>query len=172
MLGGGRFGVFNGAFLILLGFCCLCSCRCSQLIALAPVFCSVFLFCAYNNFVLLCLRRIDVSPRAFKKHSQLFEAVKNSEDGTYKVTEHFAEWSILEKQTANEWARCLLDCTLLKLVAFLEERCTKSKKCKIRHFERVCYISPSHMVSLWAQAWARLMNLVSSEKGSHCAKEL
>lgn len=45
-----------------------------------------------------------------------------------------------------------LDCALLKLVAFLEERCTKSKKCKIRHFERVCYISPSHMVSLWAQA--------------------
>ncbi|XP_037641556.1 thyroid hormone receptor-associated protein 3 isoform X2 [Sebastes umbrosus] len=29
-------------------------------------------------------RRIDVSPRAFKKHSQLFEAVKSSEDGTYK----------------------------------------------------------------------------------------
>lgn len=35
-------------------------------------------------------RRIDVSPRAFKKHSQLFEAMKSSEDGTYKVTEHFA----------------------------------------------------------------------------------
>ncbi|XP_035527784.1 thyroid hormone receptor-associated protein 3 isoform X2 [Morone saxatilis] len=29
-------------------------------------------------------RRIDVSPRAFKKHSQLFEAMKSSEDGTYK----------------------------------------------------------------------------------------
>ncbi|XP_040020171.2 uncharacterized protein thrap3a isoform X3 [Gasterosteus aculeatus] len=29
-------------------------------------------------------RRIDVSPRAFQKHSQLFEAMKNSEDGTYK----------------------------------------------------------------------------------------
>lgn len=53
--------------------------------------CFALVFCACNNFVLLCLRRIDVSPRAFKKHSQLFEAVKNSEDGTYKVTEHFAE---------------------------------------------------------------------------------
>ncbi|XP_068180115.1 thyroid hormone receptor-associated protein 3 isoform X2 [Antennarius striatus] len=29
-------------------------------------------------------RRIDVSPRAFKKHAQLFEAMKSSEDGTYK----------------------------------------------------------------------------------------
>uniref|UniRef100_H2TQP2 Thyroid hormone receptor associated protein 3 n=1 Tax=Takifugu rubripes TaxID=31033 RepID=H2TQP2_TAKRU len=29
-------------------------------------------------------RRIDVSPRAFKKHSQLFEAVKSSEDDPYK----------------------------------------------------------------------------------------
>ncbi|XP_034029974.1 thyroid hormone receptor-associated protein 3 isoform X2 [Thalassophryne amazonica] len=29
-------------------------------------------------------RRIDVSPSAFKKHSQLFEAMKSSEDGTYK----------------------------------------------------------------------------------------
>ncbi|KAE8289078.1 Thyroid hormone receptor-associated protein 3 BCLAF1 and THRAP3 family member 2 [Larimichthys crocea] len=29
-------------------------------------------------------RRIDVSPRAFKKHSQLFEAMKSSEDGSYK----------------------------------------------------------------------------------------
>ncbi|XP_034554628.1 thyroid hormone receptor-associated protein 3 isoform X2 [Notolabrus celidotus] len=29
-------------------------------------------------------RRIDVSPRAFKKHSQVFEAMKSSEDGTYK----------------------------------------------------------------------------------------
>nr|XP_046255475.1 thyroid hormone receptor-associated protein 3 isoform X2 [Scatophagus argus] len=29
-------------------------------------------------------RRIDVSPRAFKKHSQLFEAMKSSEDGTHK----------------------------------------------------------------------------------------
>ncbi|KAM8870977.1 thyroid hormone receptor-associated protein 3 isoform 2-T2 [Spinachia spinachia] len=29
-------------------------------------------------------RRIDVSPRAFQKHSQVFEAMKNSEDGTYK----------------------------------------------------------------------------------------
>lgn len=35
-------------------------------------------------------RRIDVSPSAFKKHSQLFEAMKSSEDGTYKVTQHFA----------------------------------------------------------------------------------
>ncbi|XP_067457023.1 thyroid hormone receptor-associated protein 3 isoform X2 [Thunnus thynnus] len=29
-------------------------------------------------------RRIDVSPSAFKKHSQLFEAMKSSEEGTYK----------------------------------------------------------------------------------------
>ncbi|KAM7421274.1 hypothetical protein PAMA_015429 [Pampus argenteus] len=29
-------------------------------------------------------RRIDVSPSAFQKHSQLFEATKSSEDGTYK----------------------------------------------------------------------------------------
>ncbi|XP_040900663.1 thyroid hormone receptor-associated protein 3 isoform X3 [Toxotes jaculatrix] len=29
-------------------------------------------------------RRIDVSTSAFKKHSQLFEAMKSSEDGTYK----------------------------------------------------------------------------------------
>ncbi|XP_029929028.1 thyroid hormone receptor-associated protein 3 isoform X2 [Myripristis murdjan] len=29
-------------------------------------------------------RRIDVSPSAFKKHSQLFEAMKGSEDGSYK----------------------------------------------------------------------------------------
>ncbi|XP_028984408.1 thyroid hormone receptor-associated protein 3 isoform X2 [Betta splendens] len=29
-------------------------------------------------------RRIDVSPSAFKKHSQPFEAMKTSEDGTYK----------------------------------------------------------------------------------------
>nr|XP_015805562.2 thyroid hormone receptor-associated protein 3 isoform X2 [Nothobranchius furzeri] len=29
-------------------------------------------------------RRIDVSPSAFKKHPQLFEAMKNSEDGTFK----------------------------------------------------------------------------------------
>lgn len=40
--------------------------------------------------VFLSDRRIDVSPRAFKKHSQLFEAMKSSEDGSYKVTEHFA----------------------------------------------------------------------------------
>lgn len=48
---------------------------------------------AFNYLVLnvfLSHRRIDVSPRAFKKHSQLFEAMKSSEDGTYKVTEHFA----------------------------------------------------------------------------------
>lgn len=38
----------------------------------------------------LCRRRIDVSPRAFKKHSQLFEAVKSSEDDAYKVTERSA----------------------------------------------------------------------------------
>lgn len=36
-------------------------------------------------------RRIDISPSAFKKHSQLFEAMKSSEDGTYKVTEHFTD---------------------------------------------------------------------------------
>uniref|UniRef100_A0A674MWM7 Thyroid hormone receptor associated protein 3 n=1 Tax=Takifugu rubripes TaxID=31033 RepID=A0A674MWM7_TAKRU len=36
-------------------------------------------------------RRIDVSPRAFKKHSQLFEAVKSSEDDPYKVTERSAK---------------------------------------------------------------------------------
>lgn len=35
-------------------------------------------------------RIIDVSPSAFRKHPQLFEAMKSSEDGTYKVTEHFA----------------------------------------------------------------------------------
>ncbi|KAM4580494.1 uncharacterized protein thrap3a isoform 2-T3 [Odontesthes bonariensis] len=29
-------------------------------------------------------RRIDVSPSAFKKHPQLYEAMKSSEDGTYK----------------------------------------------------------------------------------------
>ncbi|XP_076008730.1 thyroid hormone receptor-associated protein 3 isoform X2 [Genypterus blacodes] len=29
-------------------------------------------------------RRIDVSPSAFKKHAHLFEAMKSSEDGTYK----------------------------------------------------------------------------------------
>ncbi|XP_047455561.1 thyroid hormone receptor-associated protein 3 isoform X2 [Mugil cephalus] len=29
-------------------------------------------------------RRIDVSPSAFKKHSQLFEAMKSTEDGTFK----------------------------------------------------------------------------------------
>lgn len=29
-------------------------------------------------------RRIDLSPSAFKKHPQLFEAMKSSEDGTYK----------------------------------------------------------------------------------------
>ncbi|XP_013874047.1 thyroid hormone receptor-associated protein 3 isoform X2 [Austrofundulus limnaeus] len=29
-------------------------------------------------------RRIDVSPSAFRKHPQLFEAMKSSEDGTYK----------------------------------------------------------------------------------------
>lgn len=52
----------------------------------------------FNHLVFVCVcvclslfhRRIDVSPRAFKKHSQLFEAMKSSEDGTYKVTEHFA----------------------------------------------------------------------------------
>lgn len=40
--------------------------------------------------VFLSRRRIDVSPSAFRKHPQLFEAMKSSEDGTYKVTEHFA----------------------------------------------------------------------------------
>lgn len=62
--------------------------------------------CALNYLILtvfLSYRRIDVSPRAFKKHSQLFEAMKSSEDGTNKVTEHFAICSMLEKQTtANE----------------------------------------------------------------------
>lgn len=133
--------------------------------------------CVFNYHVLtvfLSHRRIDVSPRAFKKHSQLFEAMKSSEDGTYKVTEHFAVWSMLEKQTtASEWASQMpLDCALLKPVAFLEGRCTKSKKCKIRHFDFVvCYILPSHMIRLWAQAWPRLMNHRNSKMEATVPKD-
>lgn len=63
----------------------------------------VFVTRTRNEFLLSSsLRRIDVSPRAFKKHAQLFDAVKNSEDGTYKVTEHFAEWSMSDR-TNSEW---------------------------------------------------------------------
>lgn len=81
------------------------------------VLCFTFDTCAHNDFLLSSsLRRIDVSPRAFKKHAQLFEAVKNSEDGTYKVTEYFGEWSMLER-TNSEWvSQCLLDCPLLTRV--------------------------------------------------------
>lgn len=70
---------------------------------LTPVLCSGFVTRTRNDFLLSSsLRRIDVSPRAFKKHAQLFDAVKNSEDGTYKVTEHFAEWSMSDR-TNSEW---------------------------------------------------------------------
>lgn len=51
------------------------------------------IICAINCLALtvfLSHRRIDVSTSAFKKHSQLFEAMKSTEEGTYKVTEHFA----------------------------------------------------------------------------------
>lgn len=48
-------------------------------------FCAIFILTVF-----LCRRRIDVSPRAFKKHSQLFEAMKSSEEDAYKVTEHSA----------------------------------------------------------------------------------
>lgn len=165
MLGGGQFCFFSANLSVFFPHC-FCSST-EHTVVLAPV--HVSFFCYYVVFtVFLCHRIIDVSPRAFKKHSQVFEAMKSSEDGTYKVTEHFAVWSMLEKQTAaNEWeSQMPLDWALLKHVAVLEERCTKSKKykCKIRHFDLVlCYISPSHMISLWAQAWSRLMNHMSSE---------
>lgn len=111
-----------------------------------------YLNCFFFLTVFLSHRRIDVSPSAFKKHSQLFEAMKSSEEGTYKVTEYFAVWSMLEKQTtANQSASQMpLDCALLKPVAFLEGRCSKSKKCKCKiwHFDFVVwYKSPPHMVN-------------------------
>lgn len=116
------------------------SCR-----VLTRVLCSSFLTCTRNDFPLSStLRRIDVSPRAFKKHAQLFEAVKNSEDGTYKVTEHFAE-SSLSDRTKSEWvSQCLLDCPLLMRVGVPQrerEMRSTSKQCKrkIRHFELVTY---------------------------------
>lgn len=107
-------------FLFHVVFAVQCS---SQLVVLAPVPWFLSFLAMWVHLVLtvfLCHRRIDVSPRAFKKHSQLFEAVKSSEDGTYKVTENFAVWSMLEKQTAeNEWASQMpLDCTLFKACGF------------------------------------------------------
>lgn len=168
MLGGGQFYFPTNFSLLFSVLCCLCSpVKLTVVLAPAPSF---SVKCAFNHLVLtvsLFRRRIDVSPRAFMKHSQLFEAMKSSEDGTYKVTEHFAVWSMLERQTtANQCASQMpLDCTPLKPVAFLEGRCTESERreCKIRHFDLVvCYISPSHMVRLWAQAWPRLMKRISS----------
>lgn len=50
----------------------------------------IFNLIAFFLTVFVFHRRIDVSPSAFKKHSQLFEAMKSSEEGTYKVTEYFA----------------------------------------------------------------------------------
>lgn len=82
--------IFFSFFLFYVVFTVQCS---SQLVALAPVPCFLSILAMWVYLVLtlfLCHRRIDVSPRAFKKHSQLFEAVKSSEEGTYKVTEHFA----------------------------------------------------------------------------------
>lgn len=75
------------------GFCFLLSCLASA----EPL---LYRVCVFSLTLFLCHRRIDVSPRAFKKHSQLFEAVKSSEDDAYKVTERSAVWSLLE---AHEW---------------------------------------------------------------------
>lgn len=121
--------------------------------------------------VFLSCRRIDVSPSAFKKHSQLFEAMKSSEEGTYKVTEYFAVWSMLEKQTtAIQWASQMpLDCALLKPVAFLERRCSKSKKMQMQNMALwLCCLlyttsTNGELVILWAQAWPGLMNQIKSE---------
>lgn len=69
--------------------------------------------------MILSHRRIDLSPSAFKKHPQLFEAMKSSEDGTYKVTEHFAVWDLLEKrQQTSKQARCLYRLHPLKAPGF------------------------------------------------------
>lgn len=113
---------------------------------LTPVLCSGFVTRTRNDFLLSSsLRRIDVSPRAFKKHAQLFDAVKNSEDGTYKVTEHFAEWSMSDR-TNSEWVSHMpfrppsLNARWRSSTRE-RERCSKSKQCKrkIRHFELVTY---------------------------------
>lgn len=89
-------------------------------------------FCAtFVSTVFLCHRRIDVSPRAFKKHSQLFEAMKSSEDDAYKVTEHSAVWSMLE---AHEWpSQRPLELHFVKSLWFSLKRgskCLRSAKAK------------------------------------------
>lgn len=61
---------------------CLCStCPHSFLVHWQTVVCS-------------CFRRIDVSPSAFKRHSQLFEEM---EEPGYKVTCPFENWRCLEQ---------------------------------------------------------------------------
>lgn len=101
-------------------------------------------FCAtFILTVFLCHRRIDVSPRAFKKHSQLFEAMKSSEDDAYKVTEHSAVWSMLE---AHKWpSQRPLDCILLKVCGFPLKRgskCLRSAKEK-RGILSLLYTAPT-----------------------------
>lgn len=91
MLGGGQF-----YFPTIFSFVCFVSSlrfNVAHSLLFWPLHLGPCTVCAFNHLVLtvfLSHRRIDVSPRAFKKHSQLFEAMKSSEDGTYKVTEHFA----------------------------------------------------------------------------------
>lgn len=93
MLGGGQFYFPTNFVFSFFLFYVVCAVHVAHSLSFWHLCRVVPVPCVFNYLVLtvfLSHRRIDVSPRAFKKHSQLFEAMKSSEDGTYKVTEHFA----------------------------------------------------------------------------------
>lgn len=66
------------------------------------------------------LRRIDVSPSAFKRHSHLFEEM---EETSYKVTRHFEIWSIWNKQIWDDpKQQCSALCFSFKGCIYLNQK--------------------------------------------------
>ncbi|CAL8248238.1 unnamed protein product [Lota lota] len=65
-------------------------------------------------------RRIDVSPSAFKKHSHLFEAVKSSEEGSYKDGG--------EKPMKDDSSDLRLDIERRKKISVGEQDCDQDKE--------------------------------------------
>lgn len=83
--------------------------------------CSLFLIIAYwHQGCFSSLRRIDVSPSAFKRHSHLFE---DMEETSYKVTSPFEIWRIWNKQIWDDpQQQCSALCFSFKGCVFLNQK--------------------------------------------------
>lgn len=93
----------------------------SYMIYFNTVFC--FIFGKHNNWhegFFSPLRRIDVSPSAFKRHSHLFE---DMEETNYKVTSPFEIWCIWNKQIWDDpQQQCSALCFSFKGCIFLNQK--------------------------------------------------